>query len=58
MRFKRQDIRVDLEKLDNLINLIGELVIAENMLIHNPDLEGLELESFNKAAQQMGKLVR
>ncbi|EAT15798.1 chemotaxis protein CheA [Desulfuromonas acetoxidans] len=55
---KRQDIRVDLEKLDNLINLIGELVIAENMLIHNPDLEGLELESFNKAAQQMGKLVR
>ncbi|MGD9848784.1 MAG: chemotaxis protein CheA [Desulfuromonas sp.] len=55
---KRQDIRVDLEKLDNLINLIGELVIAENMLIHNPDLEGLELESFGKAAQQMGKLVR
>ncbi|MBN2644270.1 MAG: chemotaxis protein CheA [Desulfuromonadaceae bacterium] len=55
---KRQDIRVDLLKLDNLINLIGELVIAENMLIHNPDLVGLELESFNKAAQQMGKLVR
>jgi len=55
---KKQDIRVDLDKLDNLINLIGELVIAENMLIHNPDLDGLELESFNKAAQQMGKLVR
>lgn len=55
---KKQDIRVDLEKLDSLINLIGELVIAENMLIHNPDLDGLELESFNKAAQQMGKLVR
>lgn len=55
---KRQDIRVDLEKLDVLINLIGEMVIAENMLIHNPDLEGLELESFGKAAQQMNKLVR
>ncbi len=55
---KRQDIRVDLEKLDSLINLIGEMVIAENMLIHNPDLEGLELEHFNKAAQQMGKIVR
>ncbi len=55
---KRQDIRVDLEKLDNLINLIGEMVIAENMLVHNPDLEGMELENFNKAAQQMGKLVR
>jgi two-component system chemotaxis sensor kinase CheA len=55
---KRQDIRVDLGKLDNLINLIGEMVIAENMLINNPDLKGLELENFNKAGQHMSKLVR
>jgi two-component system chemotaxis sensor kinase CheA len=55
---KRQDIRVDLSKLDSLINLIGELVIAENMLIHNPDLVGMELENFNKAGQHMSKLVR
>lgn len=55
---KRQDIRVDLEKLDNLINLIGEIVIAENMLVRNPDLEGLELENFHKAGQHMSKLVR
>lgn len=55
---QRQDIRVDLTKLDTLINLIGELVIAENMLIHNPDLKGLELENFNKAGQHMSKLVR
>lgn len=55
---KRQDIRVELGKLDSLINLIGELVIAENMLIHNPDLKGLQLENFNKAGQHMSKLVR
>ncbi len=55
---KRQDIRVELEKLDNLINLIGEMVIAENMLLRNPDLEGLELENFTKAGQHMSKLVR
>ncbi|MFZ5774757.1 MAG: chemotaxis protein CheA [Thermodesulfobacteriota bacterium] len=55
---KRQDIRVDLEKLDLLIDLIGEMVIAENMLIHSPDLEGLTLENFGKAAQQMSKLVK
>jgi two-component system chemotaxis sensor kinase CheA len=54
---KKQDIRVNLEKLDSLIELIGELVIAENMLINNPDLEGLELENFNRASQQMNKLV-
>jgi len=55
---KRQDIRVDLEKLDKLINLIGEMVIAENMLVNNPDLMGLELENFGKASQQMSKIVR
>lgn len=54
----RQDIRVDLAKLDDLINLIGEMVIAENMLLRSPDLEGLELDNFNKAAQQMSKIVR
>ena len=55
---KRQDIRVDLDKLDNLINLIGEMVIAENMVIHSPDLNGLELENFHKAGQHMAKIVR
>jgi two-component system chemotaxis sensor kinase CheA len=54
----RQDIRVDLDKLDKLIDLIGEMVIAENMLLHNPDLHGLELENFHKAGQQMNKIVR
>ncbi|MDR1728576.1 MAG: chemotaxis protein CheA [Acidobacteriota bacterium] len=57
-QLKRQDIRVDLGKLDDLINVIGELVIAENMLVNNPDLAGLHLENFNKAAQQMEKLIR
>jgi two-component system chemotaxis sensor kinase CheA len=54
----RQDIRVDLYKLDTLIDLIGEMVIAENMLIHSPDLDGLELDGFHKSAQQMNKLVK
>jgi two-component system chemotaxis sensor kinase CheA len=55
---RKQDIRVDLDKLDKLIDLIGEIVIAENMLIFNPDLKDLELENFNKAGQQMDKLIR
>jgi len=55
---KRQDIRVDIGKLDGLINQIGELVIAQNMIVHSPDLKGLSLENFNKASQQMGKIVR
>ncbi len=55
---KRQDIRVDLRKLDNLIDLIGEIVIAENMVINNQDLKDLELDNFNKAASHLAKIVR
>jgi len=55
---KRQDIRVDIDKLDHLINLIGEMVIAENMVINNPDLKDLELDRFHKAGQHMTKIVR
>ncbi|MEW6429762.1 MAG: chemotaxis protein CheA [Thermodesulfobacteriota bacterium] len=55
---RRQDIRVDLDKLDNLINLIGEIVIAENMVLHNPDLDGLDLANFSKAGQHMAKIIR
>ncbi|NTV14032.1 MAG: chemotaxis protein CheA [Desulfobulbaceae bacterium] len=55
---KRQDIRVDLEKLDSLINIIGEIVITENIVLFNPDLRGLELDNFNKAGAQLSKLVR
>ncbi len=57
-KLQQQDIRVNLDKLDALINLIGELVIAENMVINNPDLENLELENFGKASLHMSKLVR
>ena len=53
----RRDIRVDLEKLDSLINLVGELVIAESMVTKNDDLEGLELESFDRAAHHLRRII-
>ena len=54
----RQDIRVDLGKLDQLIDLVGELVIAENMVVNSPDLVDLDLDSFHKSSQHLGKIVR
>ncbi|PCJ19088.1 MAG: chemotaxis protein CheA [Candidatus Cloacimonadota bacterium] len=55
---KRMDIRVDLNKLDQLIDLVGELIIAEAMVINNPDLKGLDLENFEKAARHLTKISR
>jgi two-component system chemotaxis sensor kinase CheA len=54
----RQDIRVDLAKLDQLINLVGELVIAEDMVVRNPDVVGREFENFEGAAAHLDKIVR
>lgn len=49
---------VDVRKMDMLMDLIGELVISESVVLQNPDLQvpGLKLDNFNKAARQMKKI--
>ncbi|HOA41966.1 MAG TPA: chemotaxis protein CheA [Bacillota bacterium] len=54
---KQNLIAVDLNKLDTLMDLVGEIVITESMVSGSPDLEGLNLESFNKATRQLRKLT-
>ena len=51
-------ISVNVSKMDQLMDLIGELVIAESVVLQNPDLKvpGLNLTNFNKAAAQMAKI--
>ncbi|MBO5303294.1 MAG: chemotaxis protein CheA [Lachnospiraceae bacterium] len=55
---KAQFISVDVHKMDMLMDLIGELVISESVVLQNPDLKvpGLKLDNFNKAAGQMTKI--
>ena len=50
-------ISVNTSKLDRLLDLVGEMVIAEAMTVRNPDLEGLQLDGFRKSARQLGKLT-
>lgn len=54
---KQSLISVNLAKLDALHDIVGEIITTESMVISNPDLEGLELESFNKAARELRKLT-
>ncbi|MCH5256404.1 MAG: chemotaxis protein CheA [Lachnospiraceae bacterium] len=51
-------ISVNLSKMDQLMELIGELVISESVVLQNPDLKvpGLNLDNFNKAAAQLAKI--
>ncbi len=50
-------ISINITKLDQLMDLVGELVIAEAMVTRSPDLDGLELDQFAKSARQLGKLT-
>ncbi len=50
-------ISVHVAKLDKLMDLVGEMVTAEAMVLQNPDLKGLELDNFQKAARQLSKIT-
>lgn len=50
-------ISVDVEKLDKMMDLMGEMVIAEAMVTQNPELKSLRLNSFYKAARQLRKIT-
>lgn len=50
-------ISVSVEKLDKLMDLVGEMVIAEAMVTQNPDLKRLTLDNFSKSARQLRKIT-
>lgn len=50
-------ISVNVAKMDKLMDLVGEMVIAEAMVIQNPDIKGKDLENFQKAARQLHKIT-
>lgn len=52
-------ISVNVEKMDMLMDLIGELVISESVVLQNPDLKvpGLDLSNFQKASAQLSKIT-
>lgn len=55
---KASFISVNVSKMDQLMELIGELVISESVVLQNSDLKvpGLNLDNFNKAAAQLSKI--
>ena len=50
-------ISVNVNKLDALLNLMGELVISEAMVTQNSELDGMQLDNFYKEARQLRKII-
>ncbi|WP_122789955.1 chemotaxis protein CheA [Intestinibacillus sp. Marseille-P6563] len=59
-QIKQSLISVNLSKLDQLMAVVGEIVITEAMVTASPDLrnlDGIKLDNFNKSARQLRKLT-
>jgi two-component system chemotaxis sensor kinase CheA len=56
---KQSFMSVNIEKMNLLMNLMGEMVIAESVVLQNPDLQvpNLDLSNFQKAASQLSKIT-
>lgn len=54
---KQNYMSVNINKLNQLMDLVGELVITEATVTKNPEICRLKVESFEKAARQLRKLT-
>ena len=53
----KEFVKVDLQRVDTLVALIGELVIAETMVVNAPELAGIASPSLRKQLGQMSKIT-
>lgn len=58
MTSKQNLISVNLSKLDQLVTIVGEIVITESMVASSPDIQNIKnLDNFLKATRQLRKLT-
>ena len=56
-KVKQSLVSVNQAKLDQLMDLVGEIVTSESMVVGNPELKGLRLDNFQKSARELRKLT-
>jgi two-component system chemotaxis sensor kinase CheA len=54
----KEVIKVDVERIDSLVEMIGELVIAESMVVNLPEIAGLSSHRAQKCLGQLTKITR
>jgi two-component system, chemotaxis family, sensor kinase CheA len=50
-------VKLDTHKLDNLVDLVGELVIAQSMVVHDPDVQQLPSRHLARCLRQLGRIT-
>jgi two-component system chemotaxis sensor kinase CheA len=50
-------VKLDTAKLDSLIDLVGELVVAQSMVVENPEVRGIESAQFVRQLRQLRRIT-
>jgi two-component system chemotaxis sensor kinase CheA len=51
-------VQIPVNKLDLMMDLLGEVILVASMVTHHPDIQGLELEDFENTSHQLDLLLR
>ncbi len=54
----RETVKIDLERVDGLVEMIGELVIVESMVVNAPEITAISSPRVQKFLAQLGKITR
>jgi two-component system chemotaxis sensor kinase CheA len=54
----RDTVKVDLERVDSMVEMIGELIIVESMVIHAPEIVGAGSLRLRNYLNQLSKISR
>lgn len=52
-----QSVRIDTRKLDNLVDMVGELVIAQSMVLQNTDIQKIKDQKLQKDCGQLNRIT-
>jgi two-component system chemotaxis sensor kinase CheA len=50
-------VKLDTAKLDSLVDLVGELVIAQSMVVQNPDVQSINSLSLVRCLRQLSRIT-
>jgi two-component system chemotaxis sensor kinase CheA len=50
-------VKLDTRKLDNLVDLVGELVIAQSMVVQDPEVQRLSSRHLARTLRQLGRIT-
>jgi two-component system chemotaxis sensor kinase CheA len=54
----RETVKVDLERVDSMVEMIGELIIVESMIIYSPEIAALGSLRLRNYLNQLNKISR